>query len=89
MREILHKFDHSKVIFYHLSFNDVEKADHGLYYRLNKIATNFKIDKDQKESIDRAVEMLLVKDNSCLRKIKDIVLLGQSADKNIECQWSP
>lgn len=85
----LHDFDRSKVIFYHIGFNDVEEADPGLYFRLSKIATNFKIDADQKESIDRAVEMLIVKDNTCLQKIKDIVLLRQSGNKDIKCQWKP
>ena len=88
--EVLHHSDPSKVIFYHLGFSDVKKMDSGLYDRLNKIATNFKIEDDQKESIDRAVEMLIVKDNTCLQKIKDIILLGQSDNnKNIGCQWSP
>ncbi len=88
--EALHHSDPSKVIFYHLGFSDVKKMDSGLYDRLNKVVTNFKIEDDQKESIDRAVEMLIVKDNTCLQKIKDIILLGQSDNnKNIGCQWPP
>ena len=89
MDETLRSFDRSKVIFYHIGFDDVETADAVLYYRLNKIATNFKIDGDQKKSIDRAVEMLIVKDNVCLKKIKDIVLLGQSPNTDVECKWRP
>lgn len=89
MDETLSSFDHSKVTFYRIGFDDVKTADAVLYYRLNKIATNFKIDDDQKKSIDRAVEMLIVEDNVCLKKIKDIVLLGQSANTDVECNWRP
>lgn len=90
MGRALQEFEKSKVIFYRIDFDAVKEANHDLYYRLNNIATNFKIDDDAKESIDQAIAMLIVKDNTCLRKIKDIVLLGQSDNnKSIECQWHP
>lgn len=89
MREALQKFDSSKVIFYRIDFDAVKEANHVLYSELTNIETNFKINDEAKQSIDRAIEMLIVKDNTCLRKIKDIVLLGQSDNPSIECQWSP
>lgn len=89
MNDTLRSFDHSKVIFYHIGFDDVSRADAVLYYRLNKIATNFKIDGDQTHSIDQAVDMLIAQDNVCLKKIKDIVMQGKSANTEVECHWQP
>jgi predicted acylesterase/phospholipase RssA len=87
MRKTMRGFDPSKVVFYHIGFDDVKEADSTLYYRLNKIATNFKIDKEQKRYIDQAVNMLMVRDNPCLQKIRDIVLTGQSSNTDTECRW--
>lgn len=44
---------------------------------------------EQKDRLDEAVKMLIVKENVCLQKIRDIVLLGQSSNDNIHCKWAP
>ena len=87
MRETMRGFDPSKVVFYRIGFDDVEKVDSILHYRLNKIATNFKIEKTQRAYIDQAVSMLIVKDNPCLQKIRDIVLSGKSSNTDTDCRW--
>jgi len=65
------------VVFYQIQlldledFNEVE--DHELAQRLNGIPTNFKIEKEEADDVDKAVMRLISPENICLRAIKNLV----------------
>lgn len=77
-----------KLIFYHIRFEDSHRRN-----QLEKIPTNFKIEKDHRDAIENAVNELLTTENTCLNRIRNIVLNQEdpkgSADQESYCTWSP
>jgi predicted acylesterase/phospholipase RssA len=58
-------------LFYHINFANIKDPVHRK--ELNSIPTNFRISRAQAQSIDRAVQRLIVKENRCLIAIKDLL----------------
>ncbi|MBI4682507.1 MAG: patatin-like phospholipase family protein [Nitrospirae bacterium] len=74
-----------ETIFYHIKFDDIKCED--LRDKLNSIRTDFKIDDAGTEAINKAVRTLIVKKNSCLMKIKDILTERSTNHKVPYCSW--
>lgn len=93
-------------LFYHLKFENVCTkrriengaktdmplcdADSKLYNDLRQIRTDFRLTAEGAEAIDRAVETVLVKDNDCLERLRDM-LAGNGPQKGVQpyCTWNP
>ncbi len=60
-----------QTVFCHIQFADVQEI--GLRDALNNIPTNFSISAENTAYIDRAVDQLIVPENSCLVEIKNIL----------------
>jgi len=74
-------------VFHHIQFNDISDSD--LNKRLNAIKTDFRIRNDASGTgaIEEAVAKLIVKDNACLNKIKEILLEPTTNYKDTYCTW--
>jgi len=78
--------NHKKSVFYHIRFDDVREQRKK--HNLNKIATNFKIGKDQQRLIEEAASELIVAQNKCLKLIKDVILdKDKLGNKFSSCSW--
>lgn len=75
-----------ETIFYHIKFDNI-KGDN-LRDKLNAIRTDFKIDDPGKEAIDKAAGKLIVKENICLKTIKDILTERWTDHKVPYCSWT-
>lgn len=54
---------------------------------LTEIKTDFKINEEGIKAIDNAVETLIVKDNDCLKAVKDILVKPASGIRRPCCSW--
>ncbi len=73
-------------LFYHLVFDDI--GDENLRQRLQSIKTDFKIQAEDVNAINRATASLIVPDNDCLRQIKILLAGGHYPDGPL-CRWRP
>jgi hypothetical protein len=55
-----------------MEFDDVGEGELGR--RLDEIRTDFNIRQADAEAIDRAVEQLVVRENECIERIRDILV---------------
>lgn len=80
-----------ETIFYHITFDDINDDDNhedsNLWDRLNAISTDFRINEAGTKAIDKAVNTLIIKDNTCLKTIKDILLGNPTTRDNPYCRW--
>jgi predicted acylesterase/phospholipase RssA len=81
-KKTLYSYTGHETLFYHIQFTDFQNGEN-----LTTIKTDFKIDPPDVAAIDTAVNCLIVKENRCLRAIKDIVFSGSSDKKMLECSW--
>jgi NTE family protein len=72
-------------VFYHIQFNNV--MDYNIRSSLNDIRTDFKINEDGIKAVDEAVKTLIVKDNDCLKAIKDILVKPAAGIRRSYCSW--
>ncbi|MCF6202303.1 MAG: patatin-like phospholipase family protein [Methylococcaceae bacterium] len=72
-------------VFYHVQFSDISNIQ--LKNKLNSIKTDFRIKEEDTESIDQAVSEIIVKDNLCLIKIKEVLLKKTTNHKDWLCTW--
>jgi len=70
-------------VFYHLEFKNSTLQD-----ELYSIRTDFKIEPRETNNIDQAVKELIVTDNDCLIKIKEILLINSTEHRISLCQYS-
>ena len=77
--------DKSKIIFYHLGFSDIKSGE--LNKSLNEIKTDFNIKKRDVEIIDKAVSILITKENNCLQDIKNIIVSGSKTSSEVTCEY--
>jgi hypothetical protein len=55
-----------------MEFDDVGEGELGR--RLDEIRTDFNISNENAEAIDRAVEQLVVRENKCINRIRDLLV---------------
>ncbi len=72
-------------VFYHIQFSDISNQE--LKNKLNLIKTDFRISEEATEAIDQAVGEMIVKNNSCLIKIKEVLLKKSTKHKDWLCTW--
>jgi predicted acylesterase/phospholipase RssA len=63
----------TQLFFYHFGFDDVEPFDAALKQKLDGIPTSFQIADEAAADVDRAVNLVLTRDNACLQQIRAIV----------------
>lgn len=63
-----------RMFFYHFGFDDVQRVDPDLKQALDRIPTSFRISERHRRRIDKAVDLVLTRDNECLQATRDIVL---------------
>lgn len=82
----LSAMDDKKTLFYHVRIEDV--GPKSLRNKLTSIATDFKIEDEDAKAIERAMKKLIVKQNTCLQKIRSILLEGETnSQSGIYCTW--
>jgi predicted acylesterase/phospholipase RssA len=72
-------------VFYHIQFSDISNKE--LKNKLNLIKTDFRISEEATKAIDQAVGEMIVKNNSCLIKIKEVLLKKSTRHKDWLCTW--
>jgi predicted acylesterase/phospholipase RssA len=84
------------VVFYHIKFDNIKALDNttpeeALYPKLNSIKTDFQISDHDKNSIDKAANLLLSPtNNTCLNNIKQLLFNNRTPDNNSTyCTWPP
>ena len=89
-----HTFQKKEVIFYHIKFDNVKgfnknhNSEEELYPKLNSIKTDFKINDDEKHSIEKVTELFMKSENICLQKIKKILSEEKTEDSSdFYCTW--
>jgi len=87
MKNKLEKLTRGKAVFYHVRLQDA--PDEFDVHHLNKIPTDFQISTPDTTLIDKAVKQILVKENPCLKKIRDILVDGQGEMTEPYCTWKP
>ncbi len=85
-KEKLNQRDKEKTLFYHFRIADIGPDD--LRNKVSSIPTNFKIKDEDADAIEEAVKGLIVKDNLCLKKIRDILIDGSiDIQSDTYCTW--
>lgn len=80
-------YGYKNVLFYHMEFNDIGAGELG--GRLDDIKTDFNIKPVDVEAIDEAVGLLVVKENGCIKKIRDMLMEKDAAGVwDTRCKWS-
>jgi predicted acylesterase/phospholipase RssA len=82
----LELYQNKYIVFYHIEFNDVPSEE--LKERLNRIRTDFKIDQKDAEAIEEAAKLLIVRENICLGKIRNMLLEKEPEETDSYCEWS-
>lgn len=72
-------------VFHHIQFNDIVDSD--LKNKLHSITTDFRITEKSTKAIEKAVSILIVKDNACLIKVKEILMQLATNHKDEYCTW--
>jgi len=83
--KMVHLPDYNEFVFYHIQFSDIIDTD--LRNKLDSIRTDFRISSSETKAIDKAVSQLIVKDNICLHKIREILLKPATNHKDKYCVW--
>lgn len=88
----LDRYRGKTVLFYHLEFNDVNglPGGVGLGERLDDIKTDFNLEPEEtaRDDIDRAVELLIVKENDCLDRIRRVLVEKEPRiSGGAVCKW--
>lgn len=81
----LMKHSDKQIIFYHIEFDDIK--DTFLNRKLHKIKTDFSIQEQDKIAIEKAVDLLIVEDNECIRKIRDMIIEDNPEPSEYSCKY--
>ncbi len=76
--------NHYNFIFYRIALSEVK--DKRLLEKVSSIPTDFSIDSSSIKNIDKAVEMIITPENTCLNKIKDLLMNPAAAHKDMNCK---
>jgi NTE family protein len=83
-QDSLKKHDDKYIIFYHIEFDDIK--DTALKETLHKIKTDFAIQEQDRIAIDKAINMLIVQNNNCIQKIKNMILEEIPGISDYDCK---
>ena len=85
-KKALDQYHDKNFIFYHMEFNDISKAS--LNEELHQIKTDFAIKPEEKKAIESAIDLLIVKENDCIAKIRNLIVEKNPEPSELNCKWT-